>query len=111
VGSIFPRTLVRYVHLPLSTPIERTVQIAVRRLWHCSPGVSLRSIFNASCIGHLMSHGIPSLDTFSSFSVTLQRHHPSAYRRPALWMTSSQSSRATFWQLQVTSKQLCSVAC
>jgi hypothetical protein len=37
-GIHIPRTLVRYVHLPLSTPIERTVQTAVRRLWRCPPG-------------------------------------------------------------------------
>jgi hypothetical protein len=37
-GIHIPRTLVRYVHLPLSTPIKRTDRTAVRRLWHCSPG-------------------------------------------------------------------------
>jgi hypothetical protein len=45
--------------------------------------MSLRSIFNVACIGRLMSHGMPSLHTFSSFSVTPQRRPPSAYKRPA----------------------------
>jgi hypothetical protein len=40
-------------------------------------GASLRSIFNVSCIGHLISHGTPSLHTSSSFSVTPQRRRPS----------------------------------
>lgn len=35
-------TLVCYVHLRLSTPIERTVRTVVRRLRRCSPGASLR---------------------------------------------------------------------
>ena len=38
----------------------------------------MRSIFNASCIGH----GMPSL--FSLFSITPRRHHPSAYEQPGL---------------------------
>ena len=50
---------------------------------YCSPA-SLPSISNASCIGHLISHGTPSLYTFSSFSIILQRCHPSAYKPPAL---------------------------
>ena len=55
-GIHIPWTLVRYVHLPLSTPIERTVQTAVRRLWHWFAwGASMRSIFNVSCIGHLIN--------------------------------------------------------
>ena len=37
-GIHIPRTLVRHLQLPLSTPIERTVRTAVRRLWHRSPG-------------------------------------------------------------------------
>jgi hypothetical protein len=37
-GIHIPRTLVRYIHLPLSTLIERMVRTAVRRLWDCSPG-------------------------------------------------------------------------
>jgi hypothetical protein len=57
-GNHTPWTLVRYVPLPLSTPIEKMVRTAVRRLWDCPPGrVSLRSIFNVSRIGHLISHG------------------------------------------------------
>jgi hypothetical protein len=53
----------------------------------------------------------PPLHTLSSFSVTPQRRRPSAYKRPVLWMTSSQSSYATLRWLQVISKQLCTVAC
>jgi hypothetical protein len=37
-GIHIPRTLVRFVHLALSTPIERMVRTAVRRLWDYSPG-------------------------------------------------------------------------
>ena len=38
-------------------------------------GASLFSIFNVSCIGHLMSHGTPPLHA-SLFSVALQRRRP-----------------------------------
>ena len=99
----------RCFHLLLCTPTERTVRTAVRRLWHCSPA-SLRSIFNVSCIGDPISLGTPSLHTFSSSSVTPRHRGTSAYKRPALKMTSSQSSRTTLWVLQVIPKQLCSVA-
>ena len=37
-GIHIPRTLVRYVHMHLPIPTERTVRTAVWRLWHCSPG-------------------------------------------------------------------------
>ena len=45
-GIHIPWTLVRYVHLPLSTPIERAVQTAVRRLLAlvCLGGVAALNI-------------------------------------------------------------------
>ena len=83
-GIHIPRTLVRYVHLPLSIPIENCLNSGLATLALLAWGASLRSIFNASCVSHLMSHGTPSLHTFSSFSVTPRRRRPSAYSRPAL---------------------------
>ena len=107
VGALCPPSL--------STPIQRTDRTAVQRLQYYSPGVrrsdSLPSIFNISCIGHLMSHGTLSLHIFSSFFIVPQCRHPSAYKQPALQMTSFQTPSATLWQVRVTSKQLCSVAC
>ena len=80
VGALCPPSL--------PTPIQRTDRTAVQRLQYCLPGVrrsdSLPSIFNVSCIGHLMSHGTPSLHTFSSFFFVTQRGHPSGYKQPAL---------------------------
>ena len=44
------RSLVRHVHLPLPTPIKRTVRTVVRRLWPCSPeGRRCAQYSKASC--------------------------------------------------------------
>jgi hypothetical protein len=66
------RTLVRYVHLPLSFPIENRLNSGLATLASLAWGASLRSNFNVSCIGH----GTPSLHT-SLFSITPQRRLPS----------------------------------
>ena len=86
-----PRTLVRYFHLLLCTPAERTDRTAVRRLWHHSPA-SLCSIFNVSCIGSLISHGTPSFLPPPSLGSTaahpptigphFRRHHHNRPARP-----------------------------
>ena len=65
-GIHIPRTLVRYVRLPLSTPIEKTVRTEVRRLWHCSSGGRCRaqySTYRVSTIRRRMGchHFTPSL--------------------------------------------------
>ena len=84
-GIHIPRTLVRYVHLPLSTPIERVIRTATadRQLGGVAALVAALNT-HVSCIGHLMLHGTPSLHTFYSFSATLQRRRSSAYKWPAL---------------------------
>jgi hypothetical protein len=105
---------VRYIHLSLSTPVERMIRSSEQ--WPgnfditCLGGVAALNIQHL-CTGHLISHGTPSLHIFSSFTVIPQRHRPSAYKRPALWTTSSQSSRMTIRRLQVIAKQLCIVMC
>ena len=80
VGALCPPSL--------STQIQKADRTPVQRLQYYSPGVrrsdSLPSIFNVSCIGHLISHGTPSLYTFSSFSIIPQCRYPSAYKQPAL---------------------------
>lgn len=80
-GIHIPRTLVRDVHLALSTPIERMEPNSdPATLAFLAWGASLRSICNVLCIGPLILRGTPSPHTFSSFSVTPLRRSPSAYK-------------------------------
>lgn len=52
-GIHIPRTLVRDVHLPLSTLIERTEQTAIWRLRHCSPWGRRCAQYATSCVSTL----------------------------------------------------------
>jgi hypothetical protein len=52
-GIHIPRTLVRDVHLPLSTLIERMERTAIRRLWNCSPWGRRCAQYATSCISTL----------------------------------------------------------
>jgi hypothetical protein len=57
-------------------------------------GASLRSIFNVSYIGHLVSYGMPSLHTTSSVSVTLQLERRRRSCHVACWTLSCRASHA-----------------